>query len=309
MSLRNLAFLGLTLSALAGAQNVVISDDDGWATAQIRAQYASFTEAGYNVVLSCPALNQSGKGSSSKTPTPMTEPCEFDSCPAGSPAQGYNASDPQLNYVNGYPVDAAQYGVEELAPKYFGGSPPDFLVSGPNIGTNLNIITQFSGTIGAASTAAKLSVPAAAFSGTSGSQVSYTTLSSDPNATAILAARLYASLTTHFLQTLLSAAADLQPTSILPNDTIVNVNYPAIDDCPDVSDYKWVFARNLWNPLATDVETCGSKHLPDEVSVVDKDGCYASVSVLSASTKTDVGSDVQAEVLAKLQGLPFSCLP
>ncbi|KAH9837798.1 sure-like protein [Rhodofomes roseus] len=309
MSFRNLVFLGLTLSAFARAQNLLIADDDGWATAQIRAQYASLTDAGYNVVLSCPALNQSGKGSSSQTPTPMTEPCEFNTCPIGSPAEGYNASDPQLNYVNGHPVDAAQYGVEELAPKFFGGSAPDFVVSGPNIGTNLNIITQFSGTIGAASAAAKLGVPAGAFSGTSGSEVSYTTLSSDPNATSTLAARLYSSLTTHFVQTLLAASPDLQPTSILPNDTIVNVNYPAIDGCADVSDYKWVLARNLWNPFATDVETCGSTRLPDEVSVVNKDGCYVSVSLLSASTKTDVGSDLQAEVLAKLQGLPLSCLP
>ncbi|KZT69457.1 survival protein sure-like phosphatase/nucleotidase [Daedalea quercina L-15889] len=309
MTFKTLVLLAAILAVYVSAQNLVICNDDGWATAQIRAQYESLSNAGYNVVLSCPALNQSGTGSLSKTPTPMTVPCEFDTCPIGSPAEGYNASDPHLNYVNGYPADSAQHGVEELAPKFFGGSAPDFVVSGPNIGTNLNLATQFSGTIGAASTAAKLGVPAVAFSGSSGSQVSYMTLSSDANATSTLAARVYASLTTYFVQTLLSAAPDLQPTSILPNGTILNVNYPAIDDCPDVSDYKWVFSRNLWNPLATDVETCGSTHLPDEVSVVDEDGCYASVSVLGASSKTDVDSGVQAEVLAKLQGLPLSCLP
>lgn len=64
-------------------------------------------------------------------------------------------SSAQLNYVNGYPyvpctldrhlypvdakarADAAQYGVEELGPKFFGGSPPDLVVSGPNIGSEL----------------------------------------------------------------------------------------------------------------------------------------------------------------------------
>ena len=50
MSYKTLAFLGLTLAiATARAQNIVISDDDGWATAQIRAQYESLTDAGYNV--------------------------------------------------------------------------------------------------------------------------------------------------------------------------------------------------------------------------------------------------------------------
>ena len=45
------------------------------------------------VVLSAPALDQSGTGSRSRTPTVLTEPCEFDTCPVGSPAEGSNASD------------------------------------------------------------------------------------------------------------------------------------------------------------------------------------------------------------------------
>ena len=45
------------------------------------------------VVLSAPADNQSGTGSKTAPPTPLADPCEFDSCPAGSPAIGFNASD------------------------------------------------------------------------------------------------------------------------------------------------------------------------------------------------------------------------
>ncbi|KAL8895008.1 MAG: hypothetical protein Q9207_008333, partial [Kuettlingeria erythrocarpa] len=37
-------------------------------------------------------------GSSDAPATPLTKPCEFNSCPAGSPAQGFNASSPRLNY-------------------------------------------------------------------------------------------------------------------------------------------------------------------------------------------------------------------
>lgn len=44
--------------------------------------------------------------------------------------------------------------------------------------------------------------------------------------------------------------------------------------------------------------------------MVDTDGCYASVSVLNATTKADVDdASLQGEVYAILAGLPFSCLP
>ena len=55
------------------------------------------------MILSAPAINQSGKGSHSKKPKPLETPCEFDSCPSGSPAYGFDKIDPMLNYVNGYP--------------------------------------------------------------------------------------------------------------------------------------------------------------------------------------------------------------
>ena len=43
----------------------------------------------------------------------------------------------------------------------------------------------------------------------------------------------------------------------------------------------------------------GSTTLPDETTVVDA-GCFASVAVMNASTKADVGADVQAAVLERL---------
>lgn len=186
---------------------------------------------------------------------------------------------------------------------------------------NLGLSTQFSGTVyahaplrrccshiiyfsGAAAEASKLGTPAIAFSGASGAHVSYTTLASSPNATSTLAAHTYASLTVHFLRALLNATA-----TPLPPSVILNVNYPPFERCPDPVAYRWVLARNLWNPFATDVQTCGSARLPTESDVVGReDGCYASVTALSAATKTDVGRVTQAAVMTNLQGLPLSCL-
>lgn len=45
------------------------------------------------MILSAPAEDKSGTGSSTATPAVLAEPCEFDTCPAGSPAVGYDASD------------------------------------------------------------------------------------------------------------------------------------------------------------------------------------------------------------------------
>ena len=157
---------------------------------------------------------------------------------------------------------------------------------------------------GAACEAAREGIPAVAFSGTSGSEVSYTTLQSDPTATSTLAAKIYSELTSTFVSALTSA-----PGPYLPVDTILNVNYASIDNCASADAYKFVFSRLVWNPFSTDAEVCGSDHWPSEGSVVGK-GCYASVSVLNADSKLDQNSTVQAQVHERLQStsLPLTCL-
>jgi len=47
----------------------------------------------WQAILSCPAVDKSGTGNSTATPEVLTQPCEFDTCPVGSPAIGFNASD------------------------------------------------------------------------------------------------------------------------------------------------------------------------------------------------------------------------
>lgn len=157
---------------------------------------------------------------------------------------------------------------------------------------------------GAACEGARLGVPSVAFSGASGSQVSYTTLETNVSSTSTQSALIYSQLTTTFVQALINGGSS----PLLPTNIIVNVNYAAIDNCPSASDYKWVFARQLPSILPLDVETCGSSILPDEGSVVHG-GCYASVAVLSSAFKTDVDKDTQATVLQALHALPLTCLP
>ncbi|KAL0577603.1 hypothetical protein V5O48_004364 [Marasmius crinis-equi] len=274
----------LSFVALALGQNIVLTNDDGWAVAMIRAQNDALKAAGYRTVLSAPADNRSGTGSSSATPTTLEQPCQFDTCPAGSPPEGSEADDPTINYVNSFPVDAVRFGIQTLAPRFFGGA-PDFVVSGPNVGNNLQSLGG-SGTVGAATEAALEGIPSVAFSASSSSisSVSFTTLTSSPNSSGTRAARLYAQLTVEFTDALLASSA----TPILPRNISINVNYPPVTSrCADASDFRFVLTRVAPDSGATDVNTCGTTHLPGESNVIARSDCFVSVSVMDARTKSD----------------------
>jgi len=292
----------VTLLALPAIQaaNLVLSNDDGWAEINIRTFYNSLVDAGESVILSAPAENESGTGSSDAPATTLTEPCEFDSCPSGSPAEGFNASNPRLNYVNSYPVTSMRYGIQNLSTSSFGGA-PDLAVAGFNVGANLGATVLISGTVGAATEAVKEGVPAIAFSGTTGSQLSYTT-SPVPGY-----ASVYATLSTNVTQTLLASG-----TPYLPSGVWLNVNYPAVDSssCSSASDFQFVLSRinSADSSTPDDVNTCGTTRLPTETSVVGTNGCYASISVGIATSKADATADQQSTVMAKLKSI-LSCLP
>ncbi|EPQ55703.1 sure-like protein [Gloeophyllum trabeum ATCC 11539] len=292
-----LAAFAVSTNARWPFYNVVLTNDDGWAVAMIRAQNEALKAAGYDVVLSCPSQNESGTGSTTAAPTVLNITCEYDTCAVGSPPEGFNASDPRLNYVNAYPVDSIRYGIQTLAPKFFGAK-PEFVVSGPNVGNNLGSAVTGSGTVGAACEAAKEGIPSVAFSGDTLQQISYTTLESEPTSQYTQAAEIYSQLTVKFTRALLAL-----PGTILPTGISVNVNYPSITNCTSVDDYKFVLTRITEDADATDVFQCGSVHLPQETGVVRGEGCYASVSVFDANTKADVDAGTQAFVRDKLFGL------
>ncbi|PPQ65456.1 hypothetical protein CVT24_010787 [Panaeolus cyanescens] len=302
MKLFTSVYLSLALVTLSSAQTkVVLTNDDGWAVAQIRDEYEALKAAGYDVVLSAPAVNKSGTGSSTATPTTVTSACEFNSCQSGDPAEGADPSDARINYVNAFPVDSVRYGIQTLAPKFF-KSLPDLVISGSNIGNNLGSTVLISGTVGAASEAALEGIPSIAFSGASGSQVSYTTLTTQPTASSTISANIYTSLVLKFTAALLNTSGP-----ILPDGISLNVNFASTSgNCNSASAFKFVFTRINSDSKAVDVETCGSTKLPTESSAIKK-GCIATVSVFNASNKGDVNAATQQVVLNKLQSI-LTCL-
>ncbi|KAF7297222.1 hypothetical protein MIND_00955300 [Mycena indigotica] len=311
-----LSFLRLLTGALAlgGAsaltnpfnRKILLTNDDGWAASHIRASYTALKAAKYNVLMSAPAENKSGTGSSMAPPTVLNITCEFDTCPIGAPPEGFNASDPRLNYVNSFPATSVEFGIQTLSPKFF-KSKPDFVFAGPNVGNNLGPTVLISGTVGAATEAALEGVPAIAFSGATGAQISYTTLANTTDPLTV-ASNLYAALSVKVVDTLL-----LLPGPILPKGIALNVNYPSTtsaQNCTQVSDFKFVLTRiNPPDANSADVPICGSTQLPTESDAIATLGaCINTISVFNASTKADVDKETQTFVLLRLFEI-LSCLP
>ncbi|EHK42007.1 uncharacterized protein TrAtP1_011675 [Trichoderma atroviride] len=291
---------GFIPALVAQAARIVQSNDDGWAELYLRSFNDALNEAGHDVVLSAPADNQSGTGSSDSPPIPRTVPCEYDSCTGNGNATGHNDTRPDLNWVNSFPVTAMKYGINTFGPQLWNGSAPDFAVAGPNVGTNVFVQLPFSGTVAAAAYAAHdAGIPSIAFSAASTGRLAFDT---DP---VPLRSSLYAQLAAQLTDHIISSGAPY-----LPPDVFLNVNFPKVDgSCTDLSDFKWVLTRinpGYFSP--PDVSFCGGERLPTELSVITHGGCLISVSVANAKDKTTASTDSQAVVLEKLRSM-LTCLP
>ncbi|KAL7624408.1 hypothetical protein AAE478_005972 [Parahypoxylon ruwenzoriense] len=290
--------LALPVLGAHGAR-ILQSNDDGWAELYLRSFYEALYDAGHDVVLSGPAENKSGTGSSDEEPAPRKDACQYDSCPAGSGPIGSNATNTRLNWVNSFPATSVRYGINTIAPPLWNGKGPELVVTGPNVGSNLFLSVPFSGTVGAAVYAShEEGIPAIAFSGASGGSLAFNTNPVPARST------VYAQLATRLTNAVLDSGAPY-----LPDDVFLNVNFPKVEGaCTDPDNFKWVLSRV--NPglfSEPDAVTCGSDRLPTESSVIDAGGCRISVSVGDASDKTTAPKEKQAVVLKKLNSL-LTCL-
>ena len=215
--MRNLAKNIISVVIMAGvssqvpALNIVLTNDDGFETPNIQVLYSALLAAGHDVILSAPYSGQSGTSGQIaflRPIGPSSEASEAGLLPAGSYGIGETSIAPQQYYVNGSPVAATLYGIDVKAQDLW-GKVPDLLISGPNEGNNLGVITPHSGTVGAAVTALNKGIPAIAVSAVSG----------DPAQAEVVAD----------LVVKLVAELDGGRGVKLPVRTGLNVNMPAID--------------------------------------------------------------------------------
>ncbi|KFY48601.1 hypothetical protein V495_01197 [Pseudogymnoascus sp. VKM F-4514 (FW-929)] len=285
--------------------NILLSDDDGFGTGNIRELYRALKSFGHKVWIVAPAINQSGVGGTVvfTTSTNLTADSQYGIIKAGAPSFGSDPADSQIWYYNGTPSACVQVALDHILPLHAPFSVPDLFISGPNYGTNLGpFVFTLAGTLGAAYTAIERNIPAIAVStGNSGATphfwVNETTPAGLPDPFTI-AGRLAANLA----QTLI-VAAKAKGGPILPLGYGINVNIPKISSYTDDTCVnppfihtrltggayvdKAVFNATTglfdWANIDTKgVNQCinGDCSLPGETKLL-ADGCKSSVSVFT----------------------------
>lgn len=205
--------------------------------------------------------------------------------------------------MNSFPVTSIKNGIDVTAPKLWNGAKPELTLTGPNVGGNVGPQVPFSGTVGAATYAAKTAkIPAIAFSGQSGDPTAW-------NAPTPLYSKVYADLALNITQTIINSGKPY-----LPANTFLNVNFPAVESgkCSNPLQFKYIFTRINTGLLSSrDANWCGSTRLPWEADVILFRGssCYVTISPGDANDKSTVNdAAVQQQIINKLKPI-LSCLP
>ncbi|KAK4448716.1 survival protein sure-like phosphatase/nucleotidase [Podospora aff. communis PSN243] len=160
--------VALSLLRSCNAINILMSNDDGFASANLRQLFNILTGAGHNVYVVAPVIGQSGQGGRVifTSEANLTGPSQYGLIPTGAPSIGSDPAHDHIFYYNGTPAACIFVALDYVLPTFADFAVPDLVLSGPNYGTNLGpSIWSLSGTAGAAYTATARSIPAIALSG------------------------------------------------------------------------------------------------------------------------------------------------
>ena len=141
-------------SALIGSSSaisILLGNDDGFGSAQIREFYRLLKASGHQVVMVAPVDNESGQGGRSVFTNNKTlaVASEFNLIPAGAPSIGRDPKDQDIWYYNGTPAACTYVALDYVIPNFYGNRSIDLYVGGPNFGLNPGYFYYtLSGTIG-----------------------------------------------------------------------------------------------------------------------------------------------------------------
>ena len=236
---------------------ILLTNDDGYFSPGIRAMRQALLDQGHEVFMVAPTENQSGSS--------------FSISP-----DGINVTNHGLNVwsVDGRPADAVRFGLGQL----MADQPPDLVISGINFGQNVGADVMISGTMGAATTAVRLGVPAIAISASIDFKEAGEAFPSMPKAMPKAAAFL---------------ARKLDDLPLKHSALLINANYPSIDRPKGVlttslsptsiigRGYTQTEAGEWWANYALAGEAPSSEAIPSEERAALQAG-YITVSPLRA---------------------------
>lgn len=322
----SLYFASLFLASIACAQNILLTNDDGFAATNIRATYYKLKEAGHNVYLVAPVSQRSGWGGKFDIPYTSTLQTdgEFGYVKAGSPSWGHELDDDHIWYFNGTPASSVAFALQYVLPVYFGekdgkNTTIDLVVSGPNEGTNMSPgLFTLSGTMGATYTSVFRGLPAIAFSG-SNSNNSFFKDDLDLNDN-LAPSTIYAGKVVEIVQTVFKNQGDNE--RALPLGVGININFPKVgyqsedDKCinpvfrrtrltgdnasaPNLN-YNATSNSFYWKATTyPGIAICnnGDCNLPSENTIVEHTDCQSSVSVFAVDFDANLKLTEQTEAL------------
>ncbi|ODV77494.1 5'/3'-nucleotidase sure [Suhomyces tanzawaensis NRRL Y-17324] len=286
------------LAAIAVAKTVLLTNDDGFASTNIRAAYRELKKAGHDVILVAPVLQRSSWGGKFDLPDSPTlnYDGEFGYVKAGDPSWGHEADDNRIWYFNGTPSSCVAFALDYVIPEHFGNVTVDLVVGGPNEGPNLSPgFYTVSGTMGAVYTGIYRGIPGISFSGSDFNNSFY---KDSLNTAKDSPANIYAGKVVELVDKVLTSGG-------LPHGVGLNVNFPTVGTLNSkCSDPQWeitrmmgsgIFMQSLnfnsksglfdWNVTyydgildGCDVGDCG---LSSEYEVYLKNDCRSTVSIFS----------------------------
>ncbi|TQV92300.1 hypothetical protein V2A60_006987 [Cordyceps javanica] len=287
------SILSLALAGSAQALNILLNNDDGFASGNLREVYRLLKEAGHNAWIVAPATKQSGMGGKSDFSSEgnLTAASQYDLIPKGAPSIGSDPHDSHIWYYNGTPASCTFVALDYVLPRFADFKVPDLVLTGPNFGTNLGpFVWTLSGTAGAAYAATHRSVPAISLSG-SNPEVPYFDVKngSDP-------ATLVAKMAIKVVNQVIKSSPKGGP--LLPLGYGLNVNIPELKangtepeivrtrmtGNAHVNEAVWdpkkgIFTWANIKPYAAGVNACvhGDCSLPGETYVVENGGIAVSI--------------------------------
>ncbi|KJK76221.1 hypothetical protein H634G_08627 [Metarhizium anisopliae BRIP 53293] len=216
---------GLTLGFASSSQaiNILLNNDDGFASGNLREVYRLLKTAGHDVWIVAPATEQSSQGGRSSFTElgSLTGPSQYDIIPAGAPSVGTDPHDSQIWYYNGTPAACTFVALDYVLPRHAPFNVPDLIVTGPNFGANLGpFVWTLSGTAGASYAATERSVPSIAIAG-SNKKIAYFDIKNETNE-----ATWTAKVSVKVIEQIISSAPDGSP--LLPLGYGLTVNIPLL---------------------------------------------------------------------------------
>ncbi|ODV96422.1 hypothetical protein PACTADRAFT_33592 [Pachysolen tannophilus NRRL Y-2460] len=306
------------LASTCYAKNIILTNDDGWASTNIRAAYNALTDAGHNVFLVAPASQRSGWGGRYELPdtTTLLTDGEFSYPPAGAPSFSYEPTNDHIWYLNGTPAACVGFALDYVIPRYFPNITIDLVVAGPNEGTNIGSgAYTYSGTIAATYNAVLRGYPGIAFSGsmTNNSFFKDSLNNDTDNPSNILGQKVVQLADVLFTKQGVNSRT-------LPLSIGLNVNFPNVgtDSSTNCTDPKYVFTRFTGSKEtstfvtydnATGLLGTTSKYTAPDGNCLNGNcsltsgtallasGCYASIDVFSIDYDAPIGIAYETENL------------